>query len=135
MSSNTYKLAKNTYSRINVELSEIARQKYFNKILSSWTEIPQGVIVTIEKDNLNCFDISYREKISYICEESNYIFQNPYNPKYYTARIIKFDFDEKIFDSEQNLGFKYWFELFNTLTKLNEGAIYLTICIDDYIKI
>ena len=140
MSNYTYKLSKNTKSRIDVTLSKMAKEWYKNEItlLSSYIEIPKGVIVTIKKDNSNNFDISRynqtKDSDSDSDEESIYIFKNPYHPNYFTARIIDFDFDEKIFDSDQCLEFKYWYELFNILSKSNLGAIYLTICIDDYIK-
>ena len=140
-----YKLTKITKCRIETMLSnEVNTMLKNNFITSSYIDIPEGIIITINKDDSNPFDIiKYGQNFdnSINNKESNYIYQNPYHLNYYTGRIIRFDFDDKIIDSEQFSNFKNYYlilKLLNTLKNLNKtnfGEIYLTICIDDYQKI
>lgn len=149
-SNQLYILSKKTKSRIDIMLSNEAKKIIINDffVLSSYIDIPEGIIITIEKDDSNSFDISkYYENFDInndfdkYNEQFNYIYQNPYYLNYFTARIIRFDFDEKIFDSDQYSNFKNYYLIFeklrafNNLSKSSLGEIYLTICIDDYQKI
>ena len=141
MSTELYILNKNTKSRIEISLSNEAQTILMNDLFcsSSYIYIPSGIIVTIEKDNANPFDLERNSKNN--IEHSKYIYQNSYHSNYFTARIVKFDFDEKNLDSKLFLEFKYYYSFFNFFYKLKKlhsysfGEIYITICIDDYQKI
>lgn len=133
MSTELYILNKNTKSRIEILLSNEVQTILMNNLFcsSSYIYIPAGVIVTIEKDNANPFDLERNSKNN--IEHSKYIYQNPYHSNYFTARIVKFDFDEKNLDSKLFLEFKYYYLFFNFLNKLKKlhsysfGEIYILL--------